>query len=169
MKLSRLINYRLTKVSLGLVTVIVLAIVTTEPSLGARVRGGAVCLDKRGGVINLGIEIGGVNLGVGGAWGDACRARGGIPFVPPPGGGPIDDIYQLVDVLVVVLEWVQVVFWILAVGFGLYAAFLYLTAAGSPEQISKAHKTLIYTVIAIVVAVVAYSIPRIVTSILGAT
>ena len=69
----------------------------------------------------------------------------------------------VVQLLLNLLQWVQVFFWIAAVFFGLYAAFLYLTARGNSEKVSQANYMLIYTVVAIVVAVVAYAIPPIVT------
>ncbi len=71
----------------------------------------------------------------------------------------ITSANQVLVVLVQILGYVQALFWIAAVFFGLYAAFLYLTAQGNGEKISKANQMLIYVVVAVVVAVVAYSIP----------
>jgi hypothetical protein len=46
--------------------------------------------------------------------------------------------------------------------FILYAAFLYLISQGSDERISTAKKVLIYAIVALVVAVLAASVPRLV-------
>ncbi|MDP2598448.1 MAG: hypothetical protein Q8P49_01310 [Candidatus Liptonbacteria bacterium] len=51
----------------------------------------------------------------------------------------------------------------------LYAAFMYVTARGEPEKVSKAHKTIAYSAVAIVVALIAKAFPSIIASILGQT
>lgn len=71
----------------------------------------------------------------------------------------ITSANNVLRILVDILGYVQALFWIAAVFFGLYAAFLYLTARGNGEQISKANQMLVYVVVAVVVAVIAYSIP----------
>lgn len=78
---------------------------------------------------------------------------------PPAGGEELTSFNSILGVLVTVLGYVQALFWIAAVFFGLYAAFLYLTAGGEGEKITKANHMLIYTVVAVIVAVIAYSIP----------
>lgn len=52
----------------------------------------------------------------------------------------------------------------LAVVFLIYAAFLYLS--GDPKKVGKAHKQIIYAVIAIIVAILAYSANTVVKSFL---
>jgi type IV secretory pathway TrbL component len=59
------------------------------------------------------------------------------------------------------------VFLILAVAMIIYAAYLYATARGESEQVSKAHKTLTWAVVAIMVAVLASAIPTIVSTFVG--
>lgn len=71
----------------------------------------------------------------------------------------ITSANNVLAILVQILGYVQAFFWILAVFMGLYAAFLYLTARGEAETISRANRMLVYVVIAVIVAVVAYSIP----------
>lgn len=61
----------------------------------------------------------------------------------------------LLDLLRAIVRYVYIGFFILAVLFILYAAFLYLTAAGSDEAIGKAKKVLIYAVVAIIIAFLA--------------
>jgi len=82
---------------------------------------------------------------------------------PPTAPGGITGPTGLVKLALDLLGWVQVFFWIAAVFFGLYAAFLYLTARGDSGKVSTANYMLIYTVVAIVVAVISYAIPAIVT------
>jgi len=82
---------------------------------------------------------------------------------PPTAPGGITGPVGLVKLALDLLGWVQVFFWIAAVFFGLYAAFLYLTARGDSAKVSTANYMLIYTVVAIVVAVISYAIPSIVT------
>lgn len=58
------------------------------------------------------------------------------------------------------------IFLVIAVIMIIYAAFLYLTAAGKEDQLNKAKTTIIYAVIAIVVAVVARSLVVLVRNII---
>ncbi len=59
------------------------------------------------------------------------------------------------------------IFGIAAVFFILYAAFLYLTAAGDPEKVKKASKTLLYAVVAVVVAIIAWSLPLLINNVVS--
>jgi len=65
-----------------------------------------------------------------------------------------------------VTNYIFYFFMLLAVAFGIYAAFLFLTAGGEEEKIKKARATLLYIVIAIVVAVLARFLPTFVSGIL---
>ncbi len=49
-----------------------------------------------------------------------------------------------------------------AVGFVLLAAYRYLTAAGDPDKVSAANKTLIFAAVAVAVALLARAVPVIV-------
>ena len=55
----------------------------------------------------------------------------------------------------------------LAVIFIIYAAFLYLTARGETAQITTAKNALIYSVVAVAVAVAAYTIVQVIEQIFG--
>ena len=81
---------------------------------------------------------------------------------PVTGNAPITSVNDAVGILVSVIDLAQVVFWITAAGFGLYGAYLYLFSQGSKESIGKAKNMMIYTVVAIILAIVAYGLPSIV-------
>lgn len=98
-----------------------------------------------------------------------------IALNPPPQQGgqfgapqPIQSnqtMTTLVMTLTEILAWVYTIFFIIAAFFILYAAFTYLTAKGDPEKVTGARDQIIYAVIAIVVALLAFSIDQIVSSI----
>lgn len=60
--------------------------------------------------------------------------------------------------------WLIIVFSII---FTLLAAFRYLTAGGDPERVKAAGATLLYVVVAIIVALIAKGFPLIVSSFIG--
>lgn len=67
------------------------------------------------------------------------------------------------------LAWV---FWgliLLSVVMAIISAYRYVTSGGEPEKVSKAGKTLLYTAIALVVALIAAGLPNIIGSFLGAS
>lgn len=66
-----------------------------------------------------------------------------------------------------VLFWVSTAFWIAAGISTIYAAFLYLTAAGNEERVKKAKNQLLYTVIAIAIALISAGLPALVNSFLS--
>ena len=68
------------------------------------------------------------------------------------------DLDQLISSITSVVNWFSWFIAVVAVAMGLYAAFLYLTARGDAKQISDAHKTLVYAIIGIAVAILAFSI-----------
>jgi len=80
---------------------------------------------------------------------------------------PITTASGIVTKLGDVAGWLFAIFLALAVLFLIYAAFMYLTAAGNTDKTTGARNALIYGIVAIVVAVVAGGIPKIVCSILG--
>ena len=80
---------------------------------------------------------------------------------------PIRGISDINTVIVRIVNWVMGLFFVVAVLFIFYAAYLYLTAAGNPEQVSKAHNQLIYSIVAIAVALLAGSMRFIVANLLG--
>lgn len=104
--------------------------------------------------------------------GNNTRSSGGSSFTPqyptsrlPEGGNaPITSVGQTLDVVVNILNFAQAVFWILAAGFGLYGAYLYLFSQGSKESVTQAKNMMVYTVVAVVVAIISYGIPAIVNN-----
>lgn len=80
--------------------------------------------------------------------------------VPPPSTpGPITSGQGFVDLLNVVLRWVATAFWILAALFIFIAAYKYLTAGGDPEKVKSASSNLLWAVVAIAIAIMAYGLP----------
>lgn len=86
------------------------------------------------------------------------------PFTP----GPIQSPSQIINLVNVILSWVATIFWIAAIIFIFYAAYLYLTAGGNDEQISKAHKQLIWSIVAIAVGLMAFGLPLLIENTLYA-
>jgi hypothetical protein len=129
-------------------------------NIQGNVGGVGFCAGPNGGTLIIpGLVISYGNCGqYGGSW------QGPIPQYIGPGGSnaPIQDVNEVFAVLIGVIKIAQIVFWILAVAFGLYAAYLYLFAAGNKENAAKARRVLLYTVIAIILAIVAYSIPTVI-------
>lgn len=76
--------------------------------------------------------------------------------------GP-EDVVAILDNIA---GWLFTIFFVLAVVFFIYAAFLYLTAAGNEDRVGKARNTLIYGIIAIVVALLAGGIAFFVSGVL---
>lgn len=65
------------------------------------------------------------------------------------------------------INWVFWLVIIMSIIFTLVAAFRYLTAAGDPEKVKRAGATLLYVVIAIVVALLAKGFPLLISSFFG--
>ena len=92
--------------------------------------------------------------------------------IPPlPGGGApnpsnISDIQGLYAVVTRILGWVYTLFFVGAALFILFAAFTYLTSGGDPEKVGNAKNQIIYAAIAIVVALLAFALDRIVANFL---
>lgn len=78
----------------------------------------------------------------------------------------ISNSSQVVNLLCGGLNWM---FWgliVLSIAMALTAAYMYATSNGDAEKVSKAGKTLTYVAIAVVVAVVAKSMPLIIGDLL---
>ena len=76
-----------------------------------------------------------------------------------PPTSPIQNKDQVIEVLDNIQIWFARVFWVVAIAAVIYAAFLYLTAGGNAEQVKTANRQMLYAVIAMVVAILAYGIP----------
>jgi hypothetical protein len=92
-------------------------------------------------------------------------------FPQPPITAPsqINNINQILNSIpfCTIINWV---FWgiiMLSVIFTLVAAFRYLTAGGDPEKVKRAGSTLLYVVVAVVVALIAKGFPIIISSFIG--
>jgi len=66
-----------------------------------------------------------------------------------------------------IVNWITGLFFVAAILYIFYAAWLYLSAAGDEEQIKKAKNQLLYSIIAIAVALLAGTMRYIVASILN--
>jgi len=84
-----------------------------------------------------------------------------------PGNLNLTTEQGAIGLLLRILALARTVFWIVAVAMILWAAFLYLTAGGAPEKVGAANATLRYAIVAIVVALIATSLPFLVKSLLG--
>lgn len=69
-------------------------------------------------------------------------------------------------VIVNIVNWVMGLFFVAAVLFIFWAAYLFLNAAGDPGRLTHAKDQLIYAIVAIVVALLAGSVRFIVASVL---
>ena len=86
--------------------------------------------------------------------------------IPSDSSSPIKSGQDIMDLLGGILEYITIVFWILAIGAALYAAYLYLFSRGNEEKAKEARKMLWYAVIAMVIGLIAFSLPAIIKSIL---
>ncbi len=87
-----------------------------------------------------------------------------LPDNPLPNGG--NDIISIISIIA---NWVYSFLLVAAVIFILIAAFNYLTGAGNTEKISKAHKILIYAVVAVAIALLAKGIVVLISSLIVST
>ena len=85
------------------------------------------------------------------------------PQPQPP--GPVTQ--RLLDILGRLTDWGLVLLVTLATAFIVYAGYLYLTAAGDSEQIKKASQVIIYSVVAVGVALLAKVFINIVKALVG--
>ena len=82
---------------------------------------------------------------------------------------PINTATDIINVFNKISVWIATAFWIAAAIAIFYAAYLYLTASDNEEKVKKAHKQLLYSVIAIAVALMAYGFPTLIENILTPT
>jgi len=83
-----------------------------------------------------------------------------IPAGPQSGGVLKDTIVSLIDWLFVTLLLTATIFIILA-------GFQFVTSGGSPEAVSEARRKILYSIIAVLVALFAKAIPVVITNIVG--
>ena len=87
----------------------------------------------------------------------------------PPVVAPVQSLQNLVDIMDKVSKWIFAIIFSLAIIFILVSAFQFLTAAGNPEKITSARQILIYALIAVGIAVVAWGLPILVKALIGTT
>jgi len=94
-----------------------------------------------------------------------------IPFVVMAIGAaptaPVKTIEGVICIINTAVNWLFFLLIALVVIFIILAAFKYLTAAGDPEKVKSANHTLIYAVVAIVVAIIAKALPYLVGTLFG--
>jgi len=89
----------------------------------------------------------------------AMAQVGGVP------GPIITSPTQISDLVQRILNWVGGIIMVIALIMLLYAAILYLTAGGSTERVDKAKNYLIYAIVGIVVALLAFSVQPFLTTV----
>ena len=80
---------------------------------------------------------------------------------------PANATTDALAVLVNIINWFSWLLAVLSVAMGLYAGFLYMTAHGEPQKVATANNVLVYTVIGVVVAILAFSIIAIIKGLTG--
>lgn len=68
------------------------------------------------------------------------------------------DTYRLVGSIVNLVNWFAWFIAVVAVAMGLYSGFMFISSQGEPTQLATARKTLLWAVVGIVVALIAFSI-----------
>lgn len=86
----------------------------------------------------------------------ALAATGNIPTTP----GEVKTSLQNI------VSWMSTIFWIVAVGYIIWAAFTFLNAGGDTEKVETAKKRILYALIAAAVALLANGIMSIVTNVI---
>ena len=102
----------------------------------------------------------------------AQAPTGGIGTAPTGGvnigsTGTITGTTQLVGLILGLVNWFAWFVALVAVLFGLYSGVLFITAGGDDEKVTKAKNILLYAIVGIVVAILAFSIVSISKSIAG--
>ncbi|MCK5611695.1 hypothetical protein KAR91_58030 [Candidatus Pacearchaeota archaeon] len=96
-------------------------------------------------------------------------AQGGAFFDNPSGGAAPNVAAQgtLGQNITTVINYFLGLLGLVAVAFLIYAGVLMVTAGGNDEQVTKARKVIMYSVVGIVIILLSYTIVTFVTSALG--
>jgi len=94
------------------------------------------------------------------------------PIIPPGFEannmvGNITNTDTLVGVIMGLVNWIAWFVGLLAVLMGLYAGILFITAGGNAETVTKARNILLYAIVGIAVAILAFSLVAISQSVFG--
>ena len=81
--------------------------------------------------------------------------------------GAVTDTSSLVAIIVGLVEWIAWFVGLIAVLMGLYAGVLFITGGGNPEMLAKARSILLYAIVGIAVAILAFGLVAISQSLLG--
>ncbi|MCL5017460.1 MAG: pilin [Patescibacteria group bacterium] len=79
----------------------------------------------------------------------------------------ITSLSAVESIITKIVNWLTGLFFVAAILFIFYAAWLYLTAAGDEDKVAKAKNQLMYSIVAIAVALLAGTMRYIVQSILS--
>ena len=93
----------------------------------------------------------------GGAGGGLQGGAGGGTGITNPLGGSITTIQALIAKILQLIAQVGLPIVVIMI---IYAGFLYVTARGNEEQVKRAHKALLYTVIGAAIVLGAWVISR---------
>lgn len=74
---------------------------------------------------------------------------------------------ELLDIIKRLTGWMAAVLLAVTVAFIVYAAYLYLTSQGDPEKVKTANRVILYAVVAVAVALLAYVFIAIITALVG--
>lgn len=91
------------------------------------------------------------------------------PILPTPGGANqvnISNTTNIVAIIERVFNFLFTILMFLAGIFLVYAGYVYLTAAGDAEKVTQAKNIIIYAVVAIIIGMVAWSIPTLINYVL---
>jgi len=91
----------------------------------------------------------------------------GFTIENPGEVGAIQDQAGLVAVIVRLIQWIAWIVGLLAVLMGLYAGILFITAGGDAAKIEKARGILLYAIVGIVVAIIAFGLVAISRAVIG--
>lgn len=87
-------------------------------------------------------------------------------IIGPAQGRSSFTIDDLVDLIQTITSWILIIIGLVGVIFLLYGAFVYITAGGNEEKVGEAKKIIIYALIGIAVAILAFAIVSFVASII---
>jgi hypothetical protein len=88
------------------------------------------------------------------------------PEIPQDPNAPIKQMQDIMNLFGGILQYITIIFWILAIAASFYAGYLYLLSGGNEEKTGKAKKMLLYAVIAIAIGLMAYGLPQLIKSFL---
>lgn len=98
-------------------------------------------------------------------------AQANAPRITQPADVPrvnVTSISQINNIIGYIISWIIGLFFTFTTLMLFYTAYTYLTAGGDPKKIEEAHTRLIYSLVALAVALLAFTARYIVASVLQA-